>query len=193
ESRSVFAGISLVTRSQNFSSSRTPTSRVDVTLPSSRTASHMLTTARATPPASRGNRTATIVSSSAILGAGSMTSANLCAPKKVAGPDPERVANSANPSAARTRSRPGTTTDARWPIHLLVPRDSTRGLSTPSTSDVARSMSSRTIHFPCRMARTSAPSRHSNVPGCVGDDMYDPSSDRASKDVSERWIGISVV
>ena len=98
------------------------------------------------------------------------------------------VEKTANASSACIRPRPGTSRNARPPIHFPVPNDSTRGLIRPSTSLVPRSMSSKTTHRPSRMARTKTPSFQSNVPGRVGEETYEPSRDLGSSDVSARCI-----
>jgi len=59
---------------------------------------------------------------------------------------------------------------------------------TPRTSLLPRSMSLNTIHLPSRMERVvRTPSFHSNVPGRVGDDAYDPSRARGSREVTARY------
>ena len=80
--------------------------------------------------------------------------------------------------------RPGTSSDARPPIHFPRRKDSTNGLMTPRTSLLPWSMFLNTIHLPVRMERVRMPSFHSNVPGRVGDDAYDPSRARGSREVT---------
>ncbi|KAJ7767516.1 hypothetical protein DFH07DRAFT_808773 [Mycena maculata] len=188
-------GSSRWTRVQNFSSSRRPTSRVDAADPSARTDSQRLIKARAAFPSRRGNRESMIVSSSLGVGDEIIISCNLCAPKKREGGNaPVRdgttdlVAKMANPSAATIRPRLGTSRIARWPIHFPGPSDSTSGLRTPRTSLLPRSISLNTTHRPWRIDRTKTPSFHSNVPGWVGEETYDPSKERGSREVSARWM-----
>ncbi|KAJ3523209.1 hypothetical protein NM688_g8765 [Phlebia brevispora] len=76
-------------------------------------------------------------------------------------------------SAASTRPRPGTSMEAHPLIHLPSASVSVKGLIIPSTSSLARAASSKTAHLPSRLPRTSMLSFQSNVPGLVGEEMYE--------------------